>query len=176
MRTGDLEKMNAAVMRRTTVADLPQSAGLPAVLVTCLDARTDPAHLFGIGPGAAAVIRNVGGRVTDEVITQLGALAGLGTTLIGPDVRLDVGVIHHTMCGAMMLADTGIRAQVADSGRVDGDAIAALGITDPVETVRADVAKLVASGLPDGITVSGYVYDTAAGTIRQVVDNHTLGT
>ncbi len=57
--------------------DLPLLPRLSTLIVTCLDARVDPAHLFRLELGDAVVMRNIGGRVTDDVIEHIAILRGL---------------------------------------------------------------------------------------------------
>ena len=70
-------------------------------VVACMDGRVDPAHILGIDPGDALVMRNAGGRVTDEVIREVAFIATLTETLFGDDAPpFEVAVIHHTRCGS----------------------------------------------------------------------------
>ncbi len=172
MRTGDPVAMNRAALGKVDPSSLPPSPGLPAVIVTCLDARTDPAHVLGLGAGQAAVIRSVGGRVTDRVLDELRALHGLAATMVDPGMRLDVAVMHHTMCGSMMFSDAGIRTQIAANGGLDESIVAEMAIADPNESIRVDCAALVA-GLPAGTSVSGYLYTTESGRLDEVVATTT---
>ncbi len=58
--------------------DLVIRPRLSTLVLTCLDARVDPAHLFGLELGDAVVMRNIGGRVTDEVIEHIAIVRALG--------------------------------------------------------------------------------------------------
>ena len=78
--------------------DLAILPRLSTLVLTCLDARVDPAHLFGLELGDAVVMRNIGGRVTDEVIEQIAILRALAGLVGGG--ALEVVIIHHTDCGA----------------------------------------------------------------------------
>ena len=77
---------------------MPGPPKLGVAIVTCMDARIDPARLFGLEPGDAHVIRNAGGVVTDDVIRSL----LLSQRLLGTRA---VMVIHHTRCGMLGLAE-----------------------------------------------------------------------
>src|SRR5438874_11608607 len=69
-------------------------------VITCLDPRVDPAHVLGLDLSDAIVVRNLGGRVTQEVINDV-AFIGQMAEIMVPDVPLlEVAVIHHTQCGA----------------------------------------------------------------------------
>ena len=79
-------------------------------------------------------------------------------------------VIHHTDCGMARLANPTIQQQVAERLDLTVDEVAAMAITDPTTTVRADIERLRQTpGTPDQLVVSGLVYDVADGTITQVV-------
>lgn len=164
MRTIDLEARNRSV-RPADPAVLPTSPGVPGVIVTCLDARVDPAHIAGIEPGEAAVFRNVGGRVTDELVEQIGVIAGLAKVAAGDGVELDVAVIHHTQCGASRLSDPALRDRLAEHAGTTPDRIGRLAIHDPAESLREDIERLRRSSLPAGLTVTGYLYDVASGEL-----------
>ncbi len=68
-------------------------------VITCLDPRVDPAHFLGLGLGDAMVIRNVGGRVTPEVINDVAFIGQLAETILPDGPLFEVAVIHHTQCG-----------------------------------------------------------------------------
>jgi carbonic anhydrase len=96
--------------------------------------------------GKALVARNIGGRVTPAVI-------------------------HHTDCGSRLLEDERLRHGFAERGGYDEQMLAALPVTDPAETVRADVERLLAAPQISAHTrVSGHVYDVETGLIKTVVD------
>jgi carbonic anhydrase len=86
---------------------------LRLAVLTCLDPRTDPAHVLGLELSDAIVLRNVGGRVTREIIEQLAFLGLLAGTLVPDGPLFEVAVIHHTQCGAGALADDAFRQRYA---------------------------------------------------------------
>ena len=69
-------------------------------VVTCLDPRVDPAHFLGLGLSDAMVVRNVGGRVTPEVINDVAFIGQLAESVLPDGPLFEVAVIHHTQCGA----------------------------------------------------------------------------
>jgi carbonic anhydrase len=156
----------------------PAALGVPAVpalVVTCLDHRVDPAYVLGLRLGDAPVIRNTGGRVTPAVIDDVAFLAYLAEQLTGgaggSGPLFEVAVVHHTQCGAGRLADPGFRRRAAAASGLDEAALAATAVADPHATVRADVERLLASALrPARVSVSGHVFDLATGRITTVVD------
>ena len=71
-----------------------------------MDGRVDPAHILGVELGDALVMRNAGGRVNDEVISEIAFIGALTEQLFGDDAPpFEVAVLHHTACGTGFLAD-----------------------------------------------------------------------
>ncbi len=153
--------------------DLKILPRLSTILLTCLDARVDPAHLFGLGLGDALVIRNAGGRVTPAVMRDLGILGVLAASAKQPGtspVQLELVVVHHTDCGMSRLANPAIQGQVAKRLGLSVDEVSAMAIGDPTTSVQDDVDRLRHTpGMPDQLVVSGFVYDVSNGRINQVV-------
>ncbi len=143
---------------------------MSTIILTCLDARVDPAHIFGLGPGDAVVIRNAGGRITPAVMGDLAVLSVLAANLPGPGAaQLQLVVIHHNDCGMARLANPAIQQQVAKRLSLSDDEVAAMAVTDPARTVQADIERLRRTpGTPDALIVAGLVYDLGTGTIDQV--------
>lgn len=139
-------------------------------VITCLDPRVDPAEFLGIGLGDAAVVRNAGGRVTDEVIRDI-AFTGQLVERARPDGPLfEVAVVHHTQCGTRALADDEFRKRYADRICADPDSLLDTAVLDPEVTVRTDVERLRAVPyLPERIAISGHVYDVATGLMQMVI-------
>ena len=69
-------------------------------VITCLDPRVDPAHFLGLRLGDAIVVRNVGGRVTPEVINDVAFIGQLAENMLPDGPLFEVAVIHHTQCGS----------------------------------------------------------------------------
>ena len=149
---------------------MPDRAMMPdeiPLVLTCVDPRTEPAGFLGVGTGDAGVLRTAGGRVNDDVVEDI---AYLGVRL---QVRLQVAVIHHTQCGTGMLADPTFRRDFAERTGLDEDALAAKAVADPAETVRRDVARLLASPLITGdvvSSVSGLVLHLETGLVETVLE------
>ena len=78
---------------------------LSLFVITCLDPRVDPAHFLDLGLSDAIVIRNVGGRVTPEVINDVAFIGQLAENVLPDGPLFEVAVIHHTQCGTGALAD-----------------------------------------------------------------------
>jgi carbonic anhydrase len=158
--------------------DLPIPPRLATIIVTCLDSRVDPAHLAGLELGDAFVIRNAGGRITTGVLQDFAVLSVLGANMPGNNpMRPELVVIHHTDCGMARLAGQPVQHQLAERLGLTDDEVAAMAITDPAQTVRADIERLRAErGMSDEIVTSGLVYDVGTGKIDVVVGPAPLGT
>jgi carbonic anhydrase len=139
-------------------------------VITCLDPRVDPAYVLGLGLSDAMVVRNVGGRVTQEVINDV-AFIGQLTEMMMPDgPLLEVAVIHHTQCGAAALANDAFRRRYAERTGADESNLREHAVLDPVATVTHDVELLrSASAVSPRIAVSGHVYDVGDGLVQTVL-------
>jgi carbonic anhydrase len=154
----------------------PTALGLPAarlLVLTCLDHRVDPAIVLGLRLGEAPVLRNAGGRVTQDVVDDVRYLGFLTQRMAGGGhgVSFEVAVIHHTHCGTGPLADPDFRHQAVAATGLSEAVLAASAVADPHTTVTADVERLLAApGLGAGVSVSGHVYDVATGRVTTVLD------
>jgi carbonic anhydrase len=172
-----MSKLHPLLERNRAFAATGAHAGLavmprqPVFIVTCLDPRTDPAAFLGVELGDAPVIRNAGGRVTEEVIDDIAFISYLIRTMIPDGPLFEVAVIHHTGCATGFLADAGFRAYFAARTGLDEAALAAEAVIDPDATVRADVQRLLSSPkVQPQISVSGHVYDLETGLVTTIVD------
>ncbi|HWE32653.1 MAG TPA: carbonic anhydrase [Solirubrobacteraceae bacterium] len=139
-------------------------------VITCLDPRTDPAHFLGLGLSDAIVVRNVGGRVTPEVINDVAFIGQISENVIPDGPLFEVAVIHHTQCGTGALADDSFRHRYAERIGADESALRERAVLDPAATVRSDVERLrSASAVSPRITVSGHVYDVVTGHVETVL-------
>ena len=151
--------------------DLTIRPRMSTILLTCVDSRVDPAHLFELGLGDAVVLRNAGGRITPAVMGDLAILGVLAANMPGNGaMKPELVVMHHTDCGMARLAIPAVQQQVAKRLGLNEDEIAAMAVVDPSKTVQADIERLrQAPGTPDALIVTGLVYDVGNGTIDQVV-------
>ena len=128
------------------------------VVLTCMDARLDLFRALGLDLGDAHILRNAGGRASDDAIRSL----VVSSHLLG---TREIGVIHHTNCGLEGMTD----ADVAEKTGVPG--IAYLAFDDVEESVRDDVTAIRSfGGLPEGTVVWGAVYDVNDGSVRVVAE------
>jgi carbonic anhydrase len=142
--------------------DLPMPPGRRFAVVTCMDARLDPAKFLGLEEGDAHVIRNAGGLVTDDALRSL----VISHWLLGTQEAL---VIAHTDCGMLTFTNAELHEKLADEAGADASGIDFRPFDDLDESVRASVRKIAESPLlPDSFGASGFVYDVGSGRLREV--------
>ena len=138
-------------------------------VVTCLDPRVDPAHFLGLGLSDAIVVRNVGGRVTPEVINDVAFISQITESVMPDGPLFEVAVIHHTQCGAGALADDAFRRRYADRISADESTIREHAVVDPTQSVTHDVERLRSSpAISPRVAVSGHVYDVVTGLVQTI--------
>jgi carbonic anhydrase len=130
-------------------------------VLTCMDARVDVSALLGLRPGDAHVIRNAGGRATDDARRALAlSQAVMGTR--------EIMVIHHTECalGRFKQAELAERISAATGHRFDDD----LGcFDDPIRAIVEDVGRLrLYAHLPHRDKIRGFMYDLSANTMTEI--------
>jgi carbonic anhydrase len=149
-------------------------------ILTCMDARLDPAKFAGLAEGDAHVIRNAGGRASDDAIRSL----VISYKLLG---TREWFVIHHTNCGMEFFTNEVMRGLLANSletaaltdkgfqdvgkgpGSRAGEYIEWLTIRDQEQSVRDDVQRIREHPLvPKNIAIFGYIYDVKSGRLVEV--------
>ncbi|MGB4782565.1 beta-class carbonic anhydrase [Candidatus Methylomirabilis sp.] len=166
---------------------LPMPPGRRFAILTCMDARLDPAKYAGLSEGDAHVIRNAGGRASDDAIRSL----VISYKLLG---TREWFVVHHTNCGMETFTDETMRGLLAKSlktatidasgwhdtgqgpGSTEGTFIDWLTVGDQAESVCADVQRIRAHPLvPRDIPVYGYIYDVRTGQLVEVPEATRIG-
>jgi len=138
-------------------------------VVTCIDPRVDPAHFLGLGLSDAIVLRNVGGRVTPEVINDVAFIGQLAESILPDGPLFEVAVIHHTQCGTGALADDDFRGRYAERIGARESTLRERAVLDPAATVIQDVERLrTAPAISRRVTVSGHVYDVVTGLVQTI--------
>jgi carbonic anhydrase len=139
-------------------------------VITCLDPRVDPARFLGLRLSDATVVRNVGGRVTPQVIDEVAFIGQIAESLLPDGPLFEVAVIHHTQCGAGALADDAFRRRYAERVGADESTLRDRAVVDPAVTVGTDVERLRhAAAVPARVGVSGHVYDVTTGLVETIV-------
>jgi len=156
-------------------------------ILTCMDARLDPAKYAGLSEGDAHVIRNAGGRASDDAIRSL----VISYKLLGTKEWF---VVHHTDCGMETFTDDVMRGLLASSlqtasidengwhdhgvgpGSAEAKYIDWLTISDQAQSVLEDVTRIVKHPLvPAEIPVYGYIYDVKSGRLIEVEQATAVG-
>lgn len=126
-------------------------------VVTCMDARIRPLALLGLREGDAAIIRNAGGRVTDDVLRSL----AIATAVLGVEHVL---VLHHTDCALAAAQSDALREAVAAAGGHAACDYDFSTIDDALDALATDVRAIRSSQLvPPAVGTVGWIYDVASG-------------
>lgn len=171
---------NAGYAQGFDKGHLPMPPGRHFAILTCMDARLDPAKYAGLAEGDAHVIRNAGGRASDDAIRSL----VISYKLLG---TREWFVIHHTDCGMETFTDDIMRRLLASSlkgasidtrgwhdpggglGSAEGYYIDWLTIADNAQSVVDDVTRIRHHPLvPKEIPIYGYIYDVKTGRLMEI--------
>jgi carbonic anhydrase len=166
---------------------LPMPPARRFAVLTCMDARLHPSKFAGLAEGDAHVIRNAGGRASDDAIRSL----VISYKLLG---TREWFVIHHTDCGMETFSDQIMRDLLHSSlktasidkdgwkdtgpgpGSTEGDFIDWLTIGEQAQSVCADVRRIRNHPLvPHEIPVYGYIYDVRSGRLNEVKEATAIG-
>lgn len=171
---GDRGKLSIAPARRMAI-------------LTCIDARLQPSRFAGLAEGDAHVVRNAGGRATDDAIRSL----VISYKLLG---TCEWFVIHHTNCGMELFTDEVMRELLASSlktasfdgkawrdtgagpGSTEGEFIDWLTVREPLKSLVADVRRIRGHPLvPGDIPIHGYMYDVTTGRLMNIPEATEAG-
>ncbi|MBL8093375.1 MAG: carbonic anhydrase [Anaerolineales bacterium] len=166
---------------------LPLPPARRFAILTCMDARLDPAKYAGLSEGDAHVIRNAGGRASDDAIRSL----VISYKLLG---TREFFVVHHTDCGMALFTDEIMRDLLSRSletatvdasgwhdvgsgpGSTAGTYVNWLTFKDLAHSVIEDVQRIRAHPLvPAAIPVYGYIYDVHTGRLLEVPEATAIG-
>lgn len=170
-----------------TKGSLPLPPARKFAILTCMDARLDPAAYAGLREGDAHVIRNAGGRASDDAIRSL----VISYKLLGTE---EWYVIHHSNCGMEFFSDESIRSLLSQSletavlgangfkdvgegpGSAAGDYINWLTISNNEKSVIEDVRRIREHPLvPGRIPIHGFIYQVDTGLLIEVADASAVG-
>src|SRR5438876_6152676 len=155
-------KANEAYAANFQKGDLPMPPARHVAVLTCMDARLLPARFLGLQEGDAHVIRNAGGRASEDAIRSL----VISQQLLGTNT---VVVIHHTDCGMLTFSNEDLREKLRQQLNADAEHIDFLPFKDLEQSVRDDVATIKNSPfIPENIEVSGFIYDVSSGRLLPV--------
>jgi carbonic anhydrase len=168
-------------------ANLPLPPGRHFAILTCMDARLDPAKFAGLTEGDAHVIRNAGGRASDDAIRSL----VISYKLLG---TREWFVVHHTNCGMELFTDDTMRNLLASSlktatldkngwhdprkgsGSSEGNYVNWMAFSDNAKSVVQDVTRIRSHPLVRrDIPIYGYIYDVKSGQLVEVAEAMKAG-
>lgn len=162
-------------------SELPRTPSKHCAILTCMDARIDPLKLAGLVDGEANIIRNAGGRASDDAIRSL----IISYKLLG---TREFFVIHHTNCGLLGMSNQKMAELLESSlepavntplgfidagegpGSPEGHYMNFLPIRDQEESIKEDVQRIQNHPLiPKWIQVYGFLYDVFSGSLQRVI-------
>jgi carbonic anhydrase len=172
-----LRSRNEHFAARHEPRDMTMMPRLRCMIIGCADPRVDPADILGLELGDAAVIRNIGGRITPATLQTMAMLRLVASADPGgpPGPGWHLILLHHTDCGIKRL--TGYPDLLAEHFGIEISELNSKHVSDPSASVKTDVAALKANPLlPAELLVSGLLYDVKTGLTEQVVGPEPLRT
>ena len=158
----DLLAANQAFADTFELSGFDGIAHAGVAMVTCMDSRIDPLGMIGLKPGDAKILRNPGGRVTDQVLVAL----VLGVTLLEVNRIL---IVEHTRCAMASSSEAELQRRVGESAGDDASWMTLGVIDDQLQTIRADVQRVRSHPLIGSeIAVGGFLYDVDSGLLESV--------
>ncbi|MDA8309954.1 MAG: carbonic anhydrase [Actinomycetota bacterium] len=158
--TDDLLANNARYAASFHEADLPARPGAKVAVLTCMDARLDPARALGLELGDAHVIRNAGGVATEDAIRSL----AISQRLLGTE---EIVLIHHTGCGMETFSDDALKAEIlAETGIRPSFALEAF--PNAEDDLSQTAARIRASPFVPHKNIRGFLYEIDSGRLREV--------
>lgn len=183
----DVLESNRVYVEQFTKGDLPIPPARKFAILTCMDARLDPAKFAGLDEGDAHVIRNAGGRASDDAIRSL----VISHKLLGTQEWF---VIHHTDCGMQLFTNEVMGELLLETldtaifdgktwknlnnkgGSIEGKFINWLTFNDLEQSVVDDVLRIRKHPLvPSYIPIYGFVYDVKTGKLIEVPKAMEIG-
>ena len=157
----DVLRANATYAQSFIRPRLDGRAARGLAVLTCIDSRIDPLAMLGLAPGDAKILRNAGGRVTDDVLT----------TLVVARYLLDVGrlmVIAHTDCRMVAGSDDELRGAIREAGGPETGDLTFATSADQAASVRSDVERVRSFGRLEGLQAGGFSFDVATGRLTRI--------
>src|SRR6266581_2025459 len=158
----EFQKANDAYASSFSKGNLPMPPGGHVAVLTCMDARLDPARFLGLEEGDAHVIRNAGGLASDDAVRSL----IISHWLLGTQ---EAFVVAHSDCGMLTFTNEVLRTRLQEEADADAGGIDFLPFSDLDGSVGASVRRIRESPLlPDSFAASGFVYQVESGRLREV--------
>lgn len=132
-------------------------------MITCMDSRIDPLGMIGIQPGDAKILRNPGGRATNQALVAL----VLGVHLLNVDRIL---LVQHTRCAMASASESELIRRVSESSGTDASWMSLGVIEDQHKAIRQEVHRIETHPLIAGrASIGGFLYDVDSGLLDQIV-------
>jgi carbonic anhydrase len=158
----DLLEANRRYAESFALAGFDGVAHAGVAVVTCMDSRIDPLGIIGLRPGDAKILRNPGGRVTDQALKAL----VLGVNLLNVQRVL---VVPHTRCAMASASEAELRERVTSASGRDASWETFGAVEDQKAALRDDVARVRAHPLiPESVEVGGFLYDVDTGRLERL--------
>ena len=159
----DLLTANQSYADDFALAGFDGIARAGVAMVTCMDSRIDPLGMIGLQAGDAKILRNPGGRVTDQALVAL----VLGVNLLQVKRVL---VVQHTRCAMASSSEEQLKERLTENSGVDASWMTLGAIDDQRRTIEADVIKVHSHPLiSNDVLVGGFLYDVDSGLLDRVV-------
>jgi carbonic anhydrase len=172
--TADLVARNAGFAAHRFVPGLTINPIGNMMVVGCVDPRVDPTQVLGIRHSEAAVIRNVGGRITPATLRTMGLLGRVGQANAAGrhPGTWNLVILHHTDCGMTDLAS--YPDLLAEYFEIPVEQLDGKAVSDPCRSVQVDVEVITDALHGPDYLVSGLVYDVETGVVETVVPETPL--
>jgi carbonic anhydrase len=177
MMIDDLLSANEAFRAAREFHGLQMMPRRRMLVIGCADPRVDPEKILGLRLGDAAVIRNIGGRITPATLATIEGLAALGAPAAHRDAGqtatgMDLVLLQHTDCGIRRLAQQ--QQALARFLGIDTERLRSMNVDDPYAAVGHDIAML-RRALPASMRVWGLIYDVTSGRVDRAEQPQELG-
>ena len=158
----DIFASNAEFASMFKHSELSGYARKSLAIITCMDSRINPLAIVGMQAGDAKILRNAGGRVTDDVLRTL----VLASYLLGVTRVL---VMPHTDCRMVCESDSVIHETIKSQHGVDTRSLEFRTVSDQREALMVDVSRLRSYPLlKTGVTVAGAIYNVSTGQLEPI--------
>ncbi len=158
----DLLSANRTFAKTFELAGFDGVAHAGVAMVTCMDSRIDPLRMIGLQPGDAKILRNPGGRVTDQALVAL----VVGVNLLSVD---RIMIVQHTRCAVASSTEQDMLRRLGEASGEDASWMTVGVITDQQATLREDVIRVRSHPLiGDSVMVGGFLYDVDTGLLERL--------
>jgi len=158
----DLLRANQAFAETFSLSGFDGIAHAGVAMVTCMDSRIDPLRMIGLAPGDAKILRNPGGRVTDQSLVAL----VVGVNLLSVD---RIMIVQHTRCAMASSSEQEMLRRLGEASGEDASWMTVGVIADQPATLREDVIRVRSHPLiGDSVVVGGFLYDVDTGLLERL--------